>query len=731
MQKRRTSSEEVTDSLPSDDNESDTDSGYFDKNGQYHFDPESEESVQKWMDLYTPNRTGDDFLNLSEDWWNNLTPDELDFAKFATYTVELDPNEYYDQTLDESIEILSNGVDADYYFNGTIFEGITLDDLLLLKENGYSLEDLDEAISSMAFTDGVLDINKISSESVQSSDDILINIAKEASITKSNNVPKMRKVQARAGNLDSIKVKPYVRSTGYFGDKHGEIWWIDLGTGKGMKPALCMDYGNTCRNHYTYENHYENESSTMGYFVYRANSSNRKVRVAAQIAFWLYRGAWGGGGLGYSQNVVKSMVDMMLAKKGNAQVDADREAIKNLAWSVYRGAKNNTEKFKCYVWNCNVGSSQKLVTYERPEPDPDDTPEEPDNPDTPEVPNPPAPTTPDTPMGDIIGDYSCGTSLRTTVNINKKDIETNKPLEDVRFQYSGDFGSYQTTDSNGNCSYSNEDHFSETEVWGVTGGSHEVKVGEDSHGNDIKETKYYYTCESCGQSCDYDSQSSMEEAGEQHCVNHAKEIAEGRLNATVAAYTFRWVVSETDPRTSTYTSNLVTGGTASYTTGYHNNPVITQSNTESGYHRDEHRVINVNLTNERVRGTITINKSDMDYLNCRTEGDNNQDFIPQGDASLAGAVYGLYANADIIRPDGKSGVDRTGLPTNIRMDYCTGSVDDPNAHKTYSGVNPFGIDAIHTTTPLPVPIQQVNYNYTDGTVYHKGDLVAVGMFDRI
>lgn len=76
-------------------------------------------------------------------------------------------------------------------------------------------------------------------------------------------------------------------------------------------------------------------------------------------------------------------------------------------------------------------------------------------------------------------------------------------------------------------------------------------------------------------------------------------------------------------------------------------------------------------------------ESDMDYLNCRTEGDNNQDFIPQGDASFAGAVYGLYANADIIRPDGKSG-DRTGLPTNISMDYCTGSVDDPSAHKTYN-----------------------------------------------
>lgn len=103
------------------------------------------------------------------------------------------------------------------------------------------------------------------------------------------------------------------------------------------------------------------------------------------------------------------------------------------------------------------------------------------------------------------------------------------------------------------------------------------------------------------------------------------------------------------PRTTAINSELVTGGTDSYITGYHNNPVITTSNTERGYHRNEHRIVPVNFTNERVRSTITINKSDMDYLNCRTKGDNNQDFIPQGDASLAGAVYGLYANAGIIR----------------------------------------------------------------------------------
>ena len=50
--------------------------------------------------------------------------------------------------------------------------------------------------------------------------------------------------------------------------------------------------------------------------------------------------------------------------------------------------------------------------------------------------------------------------------------------------------------------------------------------------------------------------------------------------------------------------------------------------------------------NEEVRGEIHIKKIDKD----------SQDFIPQGDARLAGAGYGLYAAADIEAPDKKSGV---------------------------------------------------------------------------
>ncbi len=50
--------------------------------------------------------------------------------------------------------------------------------------------------------------------------------------------------------------------------------------------------------------------------------------------------------------------------------------------------------------------------------------------------------------------------------------------------------------------------------------------------------------------------------------------------------------------------------------------------------------------NEEVRGEIHIKKIDKD----------SKAFIPQGDARLAGAEYGLYAGEDIVMPDKKSGI---------------------------------------------------------------------------
>lgn len=54
--------------------------------------------------------------------------------------------------------------------------------------------------------------------------------------------------------------------------------------------------------------------------------------------------------------------------------------------------------------------------------------------------------------------------------------------------------------------------------------------------------------------------------------------------------------------------------------------------------------------NERVKGTVTVSKIDVEA------GKYVTDDTAHGDASLDGAVYGLYAKEDILYPDGTSGV---------------------------------------------------------------------------
>lgn len=65
--------------------------------------------------------------------------------------------------------------------------------------------------------------------------------------------------------------------------------------------------------------------------------------------------------------------------------------------------------------------------------------------------------------------------------------------------------------------------------------------------------------------------------------------------------------------------------------------------------------INWRVYDHRTEGEIHFNKRDM-YL----DNNKNENFdsygIAQGDGSLEGAVYGLFAKTDIINPDGKTGV---------------------------------------------------------------------------
>lgn len=73
---------------------------------------------------------------------------------------------------------------------------------------------------------------------------------------------------------------------------------------------------------------------------------------------------------------------------------------------------------------------------------------------------------------------------------------------------------------------------------------------------------------------------------------------------------------------------------------YAQSDVIHKVDVEAG------KTVTILATDERVKGAVHIQKIDKE----------TQAFLPQGDSSLAGAVYGLYAREDIVHPDGKTGV---------------------------------------------------------------------------
>lgn len=61
-------------------------------------------------------------------------------------------------------------------------------------------------------------------------------------------------------------------------------------------------------------------------------------------------------------------------------------------------------------------------------------------------------------------------------------------------------------------------------------------------------------------------------------------------------------------------------------------------------------MLEVEAVNTSVKGKITVKKQDVD----------TGDFLPQGDAKLDGAVYGLYAKEDIQKPDGTGVLYKAG-----------------------------------------------------------------------
>lgn len=302
--------------------------------GQYHFKEEDDKSVQKWLELYCPDGF-EDLLAYDAAWWNNLHDYEREYAKFLLgLIVELAENVYEEQELSECIRILESGVDADDFFRGTVFQGLTLEDLKLLYERGMSLD--------------------------------------EFALTGDGRRKRTQSTYSLDQGVQMAKVQ--VVPTGYSGTGHGTIYKITLG---GVS-AICISFGKSCRNSYLYHAEpgtYQKKVGHMAYFASYANISGATY-AACQIAAWLFL-----ENENLSETKVRSRARAML----NISSEEAMEQMLGYVCNFYFAAKSYSGTY--YEYRSSHPNAQLLIVYKEPKTEEYKPPVKPDVPEKPDVPD--------------------------------------------------------------------------------------------------------------------------------------------------------------------------------------------------------------------------------------------------------------------------------------------------------------------------------------------------------
>lgn len=362
----------------------------------------------------------------------------------------------------------------------------------------------------------------------------------------------------------------------------------------GGKKAFCAD----CGKHMS--------SSTVLSYVSEVNTTYIKKAMAyadnggyypfSQFYIWA-----GGNKENYCKGYAQFNYSMMHQDLSYDQIAALTNANASYA-SLYKEAEksydsiSNTSTSGVHVYMYSNGNSsyQRIYALYRDElpPTPID---------------PPGPTPTDDPVyADVSADAEAYVDANVSLNVVKKDNVTGQGLAGAVFNFFLD-GGYEgsgTTDGNGNVSFS----FT-TSYYGAASSSKTYCTNYGSLTDDKKATVSTYTS--------YD-------AAYNAAYNEAYTKALNAANAAKNSTSHNYSATEVTARN-----------------GYYLNP----GNTTVGQSAAGDASLNLSLANVRTTGSITITKEDSET-----------GAIAQGDATLSGAVYGLYARNNIVHPDGHTGI---------------------------------------------------------------------------
>lgn len=362
----------------------------------------------------------------------------------------------------------------------------------------------------------------------------------------------------------------------------------------GGKKAFCAD----CGKHMS--------SSTVLSYVSEVNTTYIKKAMAyadnggyypfSQFYIWA-----GGNKENYCKGYAQFNYSMMHQDLSYDQIAALTNANASYA-SLYKEAEksydsiSNTSTSGVHVYMYSNGNSsyQRIYALIR----------------TPEIPAPdpdPGPTPTDDPVyADVSADAEAYVDANVSLNVVKKDNVTGQGLAGAVFNFfkDGGFEGSGTTDGNGNVSFS----FT-TSYYGAASSSKTYCTNYGSLTDDKKATVSTYTS--------YD-------AAYNAAYNEAYTKALNAANAAKNSTSHNYSATEVTARN-----------------GYYLNP----GNTTVGQSAAGDASLNLSLANVRTTGSITITKEDSET-----------GAIAQGDATLSGAVYGLYARNNIVHPDGHTGI---------------------------------------------------------------------------
>lgn len=362
----------------------------------------------------------------------------------------------------------------------------------------------------------------------------------------------------------------------------------------GGKKAFCAD----CGKHMS--------SSTVLSYVSEVNTTYIKKAMAyadnggyypfSQFYIWA-----GGNKENYCKGYAQFNYSMMHQDLSYDQIAALTNANASYA-SLYKEAEksydsiSNTSTSGVHVYMYSNGNSsyQRIYALIR----------------TPEIPAPdpdPGPTPTDDPVyADVSADAEAYVDANVSLNVVKKDNVTGQGLAGAVFNFfkDGGFEGSGTTDDNGNVSFS----FT-TSYYGAASSSKTYCTNYGSLTDDKKATVSTYTS--------YD-------AAYNAAYNEAYTKALNAANAAKNSTSHNYSATEVTARN-----------------GYYLNP----GNTTVGQSAAGDASLNLSLANVRTTGSITITKEDSET-----------GAIAQGDATLSGAVYGLYARNNIVHPDGHTGI---------------------------------------------------------------------------